>query len=162
MGLKIIHFNTQTRVCFHQSQSQAFNKTLHEREGLQSSSTCLRQLNSNTCQSLSSPLFGLLSSSSSISPPTLQRSTKQKNRRSLFKASAMVLRSLNLYTILLSLAIVPQISQSLHFELQSGRTKCISEDIKSNSMTVGKYTVVNPNEAHPSPQSQKISIRVTL
>ncbi|CAH8253492.1 unnamed protein product [Arabidopsis lyrata] len=73
----------------------------------------------------------------------------------------MVLQSLNLCTILLFLAIASQVSQSLHFELQSGRTKCISEDIKSNSMTVGKYTVVNPNEAHPSPPSHKISIRVT-
>ncbi|XP_023633066.1 transmembrane emp24 domain-containing protein p24delta9 [Capsella rubella] len=73
----------------------------------------------------------------------------------------MVLRSLNLLTVLLSIAALPHISQSLHFELHSGRTKCLSEDIKSNSMTVGNYTVVNPNEPHPSPQSHKISIRVT-
>ncbi|CAA7036265.1 unnamed protein product [Microthlaspi erraticum] len=73
----------------------------------------------------------------------------------------MVLRSVNLWTTLLLLGILSRVSQSLHFELQSGRTKCISEDIKSNSMTVGKYTVVNPNEAHPSPPSHKISIRVT-
>ncbi|VVA92383.1 unnamed protein product [Arabis nemorensis] len=73
----------------------------------------------------------------------------------------MVLRSVNSWTFLLFLGILSRVSQSLHFELQSGRTKCISEDIKSNSMTVGKYSVVNPNEAHPSPPSHKISIRVT-
>ncbi|CAN8313206.1 unnamed protein product [Cochlearia groenlandica] len=73
----------------------------------------------------------------------------------------MVLRSLNLCTILISFALLSQISQSLHFELHSGRTKCISEDIKSNSMTVGKYSVVNHLESHPSPPSHKISIRVT-
>ncbi|KAG2269310.1 hypothetical protein Bca52824_063865 [Brassica carinata] len=73
----------------------------------------------------------------------------------------MVLRSENLWTFLITVAIICRVSQSLHFELRSGRTKCISEDIKSNSMTVGKYTVVNPNEAHPSPPSHKISIRVT-
>ncbi|KAJ4916581.1 Transmembrane emp24 domain-containing protein p24delta9 [Raphanus sativus] len=73
----------------------------------------------------------------------------------------MVLRSENTWTFLLTLAILSGLSQSLHFELRSGRTKCISEDIKSNSMTVGKYTVVKPDEAHPSPPSHKISIRVT-
>ncbi|CAH2033867.1 unnamed protein product [Thlaspi arvense] len=73
----------------------------------------------------------------------------------------MVLRSVNLFTTLLLLGIYSRVSQSLHFELQSGRTKCVSEDIKSNSMSVGKYSVVNPNEAHPSPPSHKISIRVS-
>ncbi|ESQ34301.1 hypothetical protein EUTSA_v10008758mg [Eutrema salsugineum] len=73
----------------------------------------------------------------------------------------MVLRSIKLCTVLLFLGTLSRVSQSLHFELQSGRTKCISEDIKSNSMTVGKYSVVNHNEAHPSPPSHKISIRVT-
>ncbi|KAL1198360.1 Transmembrane emp24 domain-containing protein p24delta9 [Cardamine amara subsp. amara] len=73
----------------------------------------------------------------------------------------MVLRSVNLCTILLFIGIFSRVSQSLHFELQSGRTKCISEDMKSNSMTVGKYSVINPNEAHPSPPSNKISIRVS-
>lgn len=50
---------------------------------------------------------------------------------------------------------------SFRFELESGHTKCIAEDIKSNSMTVGKYHIVNPNEGHPLPDSHKITIRVT-
>ncbi|CAA0825534.1 Transmembrane emp24 domain-containing protein p24delta9 [Striga hermonthica] len=50
---------------------------------------------------------------------------------------------------------------SIQFDLDSGHTKCISEDIKSNSMTVGKYHVVNPNEGHPLPESHKLTVRVT-
>ncbi|KAG2318788.1 hypothetical protein Bca4012_055025 [Brassica carinata] len=73
----------------------------------------------------------------------------------------MVLRSKNICTFLLTIAILSHVSRSLHFELKSGQSKCISEDIKSNAMTVGKYTVVNPNEPHPFPQSHKINTRVT-
>ncbi|XP_010532700.1 PREDICTED: transmembrane emp24 domain-containing protein p24delta9 [Tarenaya hassleriana] len=73
----------------------------------------------------------------------------------------MILRSGKLWTVLVIVGMLSRVSHSLHFDLQSGRTKCITEDIKSNSMTVGKYTVVNPNEGHPSPPSHKVSIRVT-
>ncbi|XP_048319059.1 transmembrane emp24 domain-containing protein p24delta9 [Ziziphus jujuba] len=52
-------------------------------------------------------------------------------------------------------------SESLRFDLKSGLTKCISEDINSNSMTVGKYSIVNPNEGHPLPDSHKLTVRVT-
>ncbi|ONK65280.1 uncharacterized protein A4U43_C07F35510 [Asparagus officinalis] len=53
------------------------------------------------------------------------------------------------------------LSSSLRFDLQSGSTKCISEDIKMNAMAVGKYLVVNPDENHPLPDSHKVSVRVT-
>ncbi|XP_012448243.1 transmembrane emp24 domain-containing protein p24delta9 [Gossypium raimondii] len=69
----------------------------------------------------------------------------------------MILRSV----IMVVVGILSSASQALRFELQSGHTKCISEDIKSNSMTVGKYHVVNPNEAHPLPDSLKFAVRVT-
>lgn len=52
-------------------------------------------------------------------------------------------------------------SQSLRFDLQSGHTKCIAEDMKANAMTVGKYHVVNPNEATPLPDNHKVTVRVT-
>lgn len=52
-------------------------------------------------------------------------------------------------------------TESLRFELQSGQTKCITEDIKSNSMTVGKYTIVNPNDGYPLPDSHRVTVRVT-
>ncbi|KAJ8433337.1 hypothetical protein Cgig2_021344 [Carnegiea gigantea] len=35
--------------------------------------------------------------------------------------------------------------ESLRFDLQSGSTKCISEDIKRDGMIVGKYSIINPN-----------------
>lgn len=51
--------------------------------------------------------------------------------------------------------------QSIRFELQSAHTKCIAEDIKADSMTVGKYSVVNPNDGYPIPDSHKVTVRVT-
>ncbi|KAG8493156.1 hypothetical protein CXB51_010550 [Gossypium anomalum] len=70
----------------------------------------------------------------------------------------MILRSVIMVVVVVG--ILSSASQALRFELQSGHTKCISEDIKSNSMTVGKYHVVNPNEAHPLPDSLKFAVRV--
>ncbi|XP_057486094.1 transmembrane emp24 domain-containing protein p24delta9-like isoform X2 [Actinidia eriantha] len=55
----------------------------------------------------------------------------------------------------------PLIAQSLRFDLQSGHTKCITEDIKTNSMSVGKYSIVNPSDGHPMPDSHKLTVRVT-
>lgn len=74
--------------------------------------------------------------------------------------SKMFLRSQNLWTVLLILGICSRISHSLHFDLHSGRTKCIAEDIKSNSMTVGKYNIDNPHEGQTLPPSHKISVKV--
>ncbi|GAV57107.1 EMP24_GP25L domain-containing protein [Cephalotus follicularis] len=62
---------------------------------------------------------------------------------------------------LLLLISIGYLCESLRFELQSGHTKCIAEDIKSNSMTVGKYNIVNPNEGQPLPDSHKLTVRVT-
>ncbi|KAI3730741.1 hypothetical protein L1987_61917 [Smallanthus sonchifolius] len=63
--------------------------------------------------------------------------------------------------MLSAIVILSTIAQSVRFEIESGRTKCISEDIKTNSMTVGHYSVVNPNEQHPLPESHKLTLRVT-
>ncbi|XVE85822.1 hypothetical protein DITRI_Ditri17bG0121900 [Diplodiscus trichospermus] len=71
----------------------------------------------------------------------------------------MILRSVLLAVLVVG--ILSPASQSLRFELQSGHTKCIAEDIKSSSMSVGKYHVVNPNEDHPLPDSHKLTVRVT-
>ncbi|CAL5325851.1 unnamed protein product [Camellia sinensis] len=65
-----------------------------------------------------------------------------------------------LIVITLGLIMTP-IVESMRFDLQSGTTKCITEDIKNNAMTVGKYSVVNPNEGHPMPDNHKITVRVT-
>ncbi|KAK7368374.1 hypothetical protein VNO80_10399 [Phaseolus coccineus] len=66
-----------------------------------------------------------------------------------------------LHLSLMLLVLFSSSTQSLRFELQSGHTKCISEDIKSNSMTVGKYNIVNPNEGQPLPDSVRVTVRVT-
>ncbi|KAF8378718.1 hypothetical protein HHK36_030067 [Tetracentron sinense] len=62
---------------------------------------------------------------------------------------------------LLILGLFSTIAQSIRFDLQSGTTKCIAEEIKSNAMSVGKYSIVNPNEGFPMPDTHKITIRVT-
>ncbi|XP_073023038.1 transmembrane emp24 domain-containing protein p24delta7-like [Primulina eburnea] len=49
---------------------------------------------------------------------------------------------------------------SIRFDLESGHTKCISEDIKTHAMTVGKYHIVNLNEGQPLPDSHKITVQV--
>ncbi|ESQ33008.1 hypothetical protein EUTSA_v10005484mg [Eutrema salsugineum] len=62
--------------------------------------------------------------------------------------------------LLLILTVLPQRTLSMRYELHSGQTKCIAEDIHANSMTVGKYFIVNPNEDHPLPSSHKIIVKV--
>ncbi|MCD7460728.1 hypothetical protein HAX54_044308, partial [Datura stramonium] len=69
-------------------------------------------------------------------------------------------RSNNLLLVLIFGFIATQV-ESLRFDLQSGQTKCIAEDIKSHAMTVGKYHIVNPNEGYPLPDTHKIVVRVT-
>ena len=64
-----------------------------------------------------------------------------------------------LVSIILGL-ISTVVVDSMRFDLQSGTTKCISDDIKANAMTVGKYSAVNLNEGFPIPDSHKITVRV--
>ncbi|KAI4314127.1 hypothetical protein L6164_027063 [Bauhinia variegata] len=66
-----------------------------------------------------------------------------------------------LLLVLLVLGLFLSTIESLRFELQSGHTKCIAEDIKSNSLTVGKYNVVNPHEGQPLPDNHRVTVRVT-
>lgn len=51
-------------------------------------------------------------------------------------------------------------TRSLRFDLQSGKPRCLSEDIKLHAMTVGKYTVVNPDDSSPLPDSHHVAVRV--
>ena len=62
---------------------------------------------------------------------------------------------------------------ALRFDLLSGHTKCISDDIKVGAMAVGKYHVMAPDDGASSwsssspsqqqqlPDSHRISLRVT-
>ncbi|KAL0797785.1 hypothetical protein Bca101_052959 [Brassica carinata] len=63
--------------------------------------------------------------------------------------------------ILLILSILSPFTLSMRYELLSGHTKCISEEIHANAMSVGKYSVVTPIEDHPLPPSHKITVKVT-
>ncbi|BAF22282.1 transmembrane emp24 domain-containing protein p24delta9 [Oryza sativa Japonica Group] len=66
--------------------------------------------------------------------------------------------------VLLLLSAAPRTARALRFDLESGHTKCISDEIKVNSMVVGKYHVVGPDPNFPDnplPDSHRISLRVT-
>lgn len=74
---------------------------------------------------------------------------------------AQIQRRRLFFLVMVSVFLLWSRVESIQFDLESGHTKCISEDIKSNSMTVGKYHIVNPNEGHPLPESHKVTVRVT-
>ena len=65
-------------------------------------------------------------------------------------------------TVILIVGMICTAADSMRFDITSGSTKCISEDIKANAMTVGKYSVINPNEGFPFPDTHKITARVSL
>ena len=55
-------------------------------------------------------------------------------------------------------------ARALRFDLESGHTKCISDEIKVDSMAVGKYKVVGPDHSSPDaplPESHRVSLRVS-
>ncbi|KAK4604131.1 hypothetical protein RGQ29_012587 [Quercus rubra] len=73
--------------------------------------------------------------------------------------SGSLLLTVNLLA-LLSLGVIFNVAHSLRYDLQSGATKCISEEIKANAMSVGKYSVINPNEGFPLPDTHRVTVRV--
>lgn len=74
----------------------------------------------------------------------------------LLKIQLTTLRWIIMMTLML------RIGESMRLDLESGITKCISDDIKINYMTVGNYSVVNPNEALHLPASHKIYVTVSF
>lgn len=63
--------------------------------------------------------------------------------------------------MIVMVGLMSRMGESMRFDMKSGATKCISEDIKINAMTVGKYSIVNTNEGYPLPDSHKLTVRVT-
>lgn len=53
-----------------------------------------------------------------------------------------------------------KVGNCMRFDLESGSSKCITEDIKINAMTVGKYSLVNPIEGYPIPDDYKLTVKV--
>lgn len=64
-------------------------------------------------------------------------------------------------TLIVIVGLMCTAADSMRFDLTSGGTKCISEDIKTNAMSVGKYSVINPNEGFPLPDTHKITAQVS-
>ncbi|KAI3726124.1 hypothetical protein L1987_65921 [Smallanthus sonchifolius] len=62
--------------------------------------------------------------------------------------------------VILGLVSLP-IVKAMRFDINTGATKCITEDIQSNSLSVGKYTIINPDEDYPLPDSHLITVRIT-
>ncbi|KAJ8774988.1 hypothetical protein K2173_019992 [Erythroxylum novogranatense] len=70
------------------------------------------------------------------------------------------MKSSNLLVATTLLGLIFTVAESMRLDLKSGHTRCISEDVKNNAMSVGKYSVVNPNEGSPIPDSHKLSVKV--
>ncbi|KAK1440801.1 hypothetical protein QVD17_06633 [Tagetes erecta] len=62
--------------------------------------------------------------------------------------------------IILTLTSTPSVT-AMRFDLETGATKCITEDIKINAMTVGKYSIVKPVEGFPLSEYDRVTVRVT-
>lgn len=77
----------------------------------------------------------------------------------------------SLLALLLLILATASPTGALRFDLRSGHTKCISDDIKVGAMAVGKYQVMAPDGVASSsssssspqqlPDSHRISLRVT-
>ncbi|XP_028803714.1 transmembrane emp24 domain-containing protein p24delta7 [Neltuma alba] len=68
---------------------------------------------------------------------------------------------LRLGLLVVVVGLLSSLAESFRFELPPGRTKCITEDITSNSMTVGKYHIVPVKQGRPPPDDHRINVRVT-
>ncbi|KAH1092226.1 hypothetical protein J1N35_019483 [Gossypium stocksii] len=68
--------------------------------------------------------------------------------------------NLGLVLIILGFMLETKMGESMRFELDSGQTKCISEDIRTNAMSVGKYAIVNPHQ-DSLPHSHKLTVKVS-
>lgn len=63
---------------------------------------------------------------------------------------------------LASLLLAAVSATALRFELESGFTKCISEDIKLHEVAVGKYSLASLSDHVPLPDSHRVSVKVAL
>ncbi|CAA0822481.1 Transmembrane emp24 domain-containing protein p24delta10 [Striga hermonthica] len=64
------------------------------------------------------------------------------------------------FLFLISILLLWTRVESIRFDIESGQSKCIAEDVTSSSMTLGKYTIIKPNEGHVLPDTHKITVRV--
>ena len=79
-------------------------------------------------------------------------------------ASRWLRPSALLFLVASALLSAPSPVRALRFDLESGHTKCISDETKVNAMAVGKYHIVGPDPNFPDaqlPESHRISLRVS-
>ncbi|KVH92726.1 GOLD-like protein [Cynara cardunculus var. scolymus] len=83
--------------------------------------------------------------------------------RVLLSPNSKMWRSISVLAIVVViLGFVPTpMVKGMRFDIKTGATKCITEDIQSNSLSVGKYSIINPNEDYPLPDSHRITVRIT-
>lgn len=83
-----------------------------------------------------------------------------KERATRGRRCVAVLRAYSVALALASLFLSP--AGALRYELESGHTKCVTEDIKLHAMAVGKYSVVIPSDTTHLPDSHKITVKVSI
>ncbi|KAM7266774.1 hypothetical protein ACFE04_008940 [Oxalis oulophora] len=67
---------------------------------------------------------------------------------------------INIVSMLIIAATIIKHAECIMLELKSGQTKCITEDIKDNALTVAKYAIVNPVDGSPLPDTHTLDVRV--
>lgn len=69
------------------------------------------------------------------------------------------------FTIVIGILVLVSSSckvNGMRFDIKTGATKCITDDIQSNSLSVGKFAIINPHEDYPLPDSHRITVRVSF
>ncbi|CAI0454106.1 unnamed protein product [Linum tenue] len=54
-----------------------------------------------------------------------------------------------------------KMAESMRFDMHSGETKCISEDVKADTMSVGSYSIVDPIKGDPNVTVRFFGLQVT-
>ncbi|VFQ58496.1 unnamed protein product [Cuscuta campestris] len=63
--------------------------------------------------------------------------------------------------VVMAVLVAAGTAMGLRIDVRSGTSKCVREEMHVNSMTIGKYSIVNPIIHLPPPISHKITVRVT-
>ncbi|XP_058775376.1 transmembrane emp24 domain-containing protein p24delta9-like [Vicia villosa] len=66
-----------------------------------------------------------------------------------------------LFLLVLSIKLFSCSVECMRFDLPPGLARCLGEDVKKNSLTVGNYSIVNHNPGHPLPVNHTILVTVT-
>lgn len=90
-----------------------------------------------------------------MAPCLLKYKKRQKDKGEHWPDMGGIVRGSLIFALLNLLAY--HRADALGYEIESGQTKCISEEIKMNSMSIGKYSVVGLTS-----EDQRITVRVYM